>query len=366
LKRPSIGFFSSRAFYLLGVSFYAVSREMFAVRIFRTMKGSAFRDVDVIVLDEETDPFDLEGYMTALQAKREQRALIRKRKWLRRRRLEKARLTKRFRAQIPVARSLEEPEAMNQQDLSTLPDSKSSSFGKPTVKLGSIITSDSQLKDLNSDERTSSISVDSSSTHQKTPESLPRRQPLFKLHSIKAQRFPSKQTRKSLPPEFLLETWKTASKTITHFYSRHFCSTAQAFNAKITTANTILAAWKQCMLSENGFGLIRIPGPQPGIFVPKRCVLVPAWVKRTVGRREYGEIVRGLCEFALEQWSDRRLYDMAARDQERVQELFLLPDGPGVMNPFLELRLSDMNTMFKKWKLERAVEDWAAKSASMS
>ena len=118
------------------------------------------------------------------------------------------------------------------------------------------------------------------------------------------------------------------------------------------------------MLAENGFALIRIPGPQQGMYVPKPCVLVPRWVKREVSGREYGMILRFLCEFALEQWPRRRLAEMAEREQERVQELFLLPDVKPVDNPFRWAQLWEMETMLKKWKMERVVEEWGAKSAA--
>jgi hypothetical protein len=100
--------------------------------------------------------------------------------------------------------------------------------------------------------------------------------------------------------------------------------------------NSILNDWKTYMLSENGFALICIPHPwEPDTFLPKRCVLVPAWVKHTASPHEYRMIMRYLCEFALEQWPQQRLAWMAKEQQETVRELFLVPNSGMVENPIL-------------------------------
>jgi hypothetical protein len=132
----------------------------------------------------------------------------------------------------------------------------------------------------------------------------------------------------------------------------------------IARTNSILADWKTYMRSENGFALIRIPHPcKTGTFLPKRCVLVPAWVKHTVSPHHYGMIVRFLCEFALEQWPREQLVRMAGLEQDRVREFFLVPNSGIVENPFMSNNLWEMDLMFKKWKMNIVVDEWMRRSA---
>ena len=343
---------------------------MFGIRIFRTTMGSSFRSVDVIVLDEGAAPFDLERYMTASQAKRQRTVVMRQIQWYSRRRL-------RFNATTAEQSSKSNFRAVSR----FLPPS-----GGPSRHLAEQYQRIARENDQQQPPPSTIHSVDepkasfplSPRDHDPTSptfhstrkipdpptDKLTRRGPRsIKLHRPLYIRIRSEQGIKPLSRKFRMKYWTHIYKNIPTYHS-HFASTARDMEVVVTECNAVLAAWKQYMLAENGLGLIRIPGPQQGMYVPKRCVFVPKWVKRRVSGHKYGMIVRFLCEFALEQWPERRLAEMAEREQDRVRELFLVPDVKPVNNPLRGARLWEMEMLFKKWKIDRSVEEWVAKTVA--
>jgi hypothetical protein len=336
-----------------------VAKEMFNVRIYRTAMGSNFGRVDVVVLDEELSPLEVDKYMTAKQAKKDQLRAIdtarrsartmrgideRMRRWLRI--FDKPDISRKGkRREIDhIARSFH----LSPTFIKTYLHRKLLNAQKEeSPTLGTVPSIPPQLLScLNHLSVTRHLRVTRVSSRAKLKQSLLRngQNPQSWKHPWRA--------------------WKQTYGRINNDTTKQFGSTATAMTDLIARTNSILADWKTYMRSENGFALIRIPHPcKTGTFLPKRCVLVPAWVKHTVSPHHYGMIVRFLCEFALEQWPREQLVRMAGLEQDRVRELFLVPNSGIVENPFMSNNLWEMDLMFKKWKMNIVVDEWMRRSA---
>lgn len=142
-----------------------------------------------------------------------------------------------------------------------------------------------------------------------------------------------------------------------------FPAYAETTERLLTRANAELAKWKSHLLNEGGFTAIRVKNPITNKFVPKRCVLLPATVL-TEWKYEVNTIAKLMLDFSLPQFPVRRFLRKCELDETEMQKLFYVK-AIGVQNPerkkFLDVPFWKMNVMLKKWRTDRALEEWSAR-----
>lgn len=142
-----------------------------------------------------------------------------------------------------------------------------------------------------------------------------------------------------------------------------FPAYAEVTERLITRANEELSKWKNHLLNEGGFSAIRVKDPTTDEFLAKRCVLLPS-TALTEWKSQFNTIIKQWLDFSLEQFPSRQFLMKFQRDEEEMKKLFYVK-AVGVQNPdrkkFVDVPLWMMEVMLKKWRTDRALEEWSAK-----
>jgi hypothetical protein len=146
-----------------------------------------------------------------------------------------------------------------------------------------------------------------------------------------------------------------------------FPAYAEVTERLLVQANEQLSKWKTHLLNEGGFSAIRVKDPTTNKFVAKRCVLLPSTALAD-WRDQLNPITTQWLDLSLVQFPVRRFLWKCQRDQEEMKKLFYVK-AVGVQNPdrkkFSDVPLWKMEVMLKKWRSDRALEEWSAKYQSI-
>jgi hypothetical protein len=177
----------------------------------------------------------------------------------------------------------------------------------------------------------------------------------------------STETTKTSPSK----TWPPESRPFPDFaqlYDEYkFPSYAEVTERLLAQANKNLDKWKSHLVDEAGFAAIRVKDPTNNRFVAKRCVLLPSTALLD-WKEQLNPITNQWLDLALEQFP-RTFLEKCQEDEKEMQKLFYVK-AAGEQNPerkkFVDVPPWKLEIMLKKWRTDRALEEWSAKYQQQS
>ena len=146
-----------------------------------------------------------------------------------------------------------------------------------------------------------------------------------------------------------------------------FPSYAEVTERLLAEANQNLDKWKSHLINEAGFAAIRVKDPTNNKFVAKRCVLLPSTALAD-WQHQLNPITKQWLDLSLNQFP-RTFLEKCQQNEKEMEKLFYIK-AAGVPNPerkkFVAVPLWKMEIMLKKWRTDRALEEWSAKYQQQS
>ena len=190
----------------------------------------------------------------------------------------------------------------------------------------------------------------------------------LQLNAAKAEANAESISTNELPP---LKGQPSDSRSFPDFaqlYDEYkFPSYAEVTESLLAKANETLEKWKSHLVNEAGFTAIRVKDPTNNKFVAKRCVLLPSTALADWKHR-LNPITKRWLDLSLDQFP-RSFLEKCQRDEKEMGKLFYVK-ATGVHNPerkkFVDVPLWKMEVMLKKWRTDRALEEWSSKYQQQS
>jgi hypothetical protein len=194
------------------------------------------------------------------------------------------------------------------------------------------------------------------------------RENALKLHSLKPQRrkgdldySPSEKSDKDAENEDQLENpLQTRSFTdlAELYHGRNFAQLAKSTETLINKANSRISALKNHLHAEGGMSVIRVRNPATKKLVAKRCILLPSTALDT-WRRNLNIMVKERLDECFTEFSSN--YMTRYHNYDEMLKLFYFQrigmDAPE-RESFQNVPLWKMEVMLKKWRTERALQEW--------
>ena len=146
------------------------------------------------------------------------------------------------------------------------------------------------------------------------------------------------------------------------YEKRGFPAYAEVTEHLITEANRQLEKWRSHLLNEGGFSVIKVIDPTTNHYLAKRCVLLPS-TALVDWRYNFNHITKRWLDFSLIQFPRHILQELQQNKNKEMDKMFYFKTV-GVQNSerkrFVDVPLWKMEVMLKKWRTERALQQWGA------
>ena len=140
-----------------------------------------------------------------------------------------------------------------------------------------------------------------------------------------------------------------------------FPSYAESTEKMLELANIQLLAWQTYLRSEAGCALIRVRNPVNNQFVAKRCILLPSNALAN-WRYQFNKTMKEFVHYAIASFSDEYIESFQVNGE--MGHLFYVKrigmDNKG-RDKFKDIPFWKMEILLKKWRTDRALEEWGAK-----
>jgi hypothetical protein len=138
---------------------------------------------------------------------------------------------------------------------------------------------------------------------------------------------------------------------------------AETAETTVNAANVQLTAFRKYLHDEGGFAVIQVKDPNTSTFVAKRCALLPStalwdW------QFKFNLNTRLLVETCLDKFNPRCMKQFRRYDELKKKKLFYFKRcgrGNSSWKNFIDTPGWQMEVMLKKWRTDRALEEWGEK-----
>jgi hypothetical protein len=145
------------------------------------------------------------------------------------------------------------------------------------------------------------------------------------------------------------------------YTKKKFSQFAETAETTVNAANIQLAAFRRHLRDEGGFSLIRVRDPNTSTFVVKRCAFLPStalwdW------QFDFNLNTKLLVDTCLDKFNPRYMHQF--RSYKEMEKLFYFKRcgrSDGSLKDFIDTPLWQMDVMLKKWRTDKALEEWGEK-----